>query len=73
MAIQRMDNVGIVVEGMDAAIAVFVELGMELEGRAEVEGVFAAWLPRQSAAASSPGGRPSSPRPRRNSPGTSRP
>ncbi|MEU9788929.1 VOC family protein, partial [Streptomyces phaeochromogenes] len=34
MAIQRMDNVGIVVEDMDAAIAFFVELGMELEGRA---------------------------------------
>ncbi|MEU9787913.1 VOC family protein, partial [Streptomyces phaeochromogenes] len=29
-----MDNVGIVVEDMDAAIAFFVELGMELEGRA---------------------------------------
>lgn len=41
MAIQRMDNVGIVVEDMDAAIAFFVELGMELEGRAEVE----AWSP----------------------------
>lgn len=41
MAIQRMDNVGIVVEDMDAAIAFFVELGMELEGRAEVEGPFA--------------------------------
>lgn len=41
MAIQRMDNVGIVVEDMDAAIAFFVELGMELEGRAEVEGRFA--------------------------------
>ncbi|MGW7072900.1 VOC family protein [Streptomyces sp. NPDC054855] len=38
MAIQRMDNVGIVVEDMDAAIAFFVELGMELEGRAEVQG-----------------------------------
>ncbi|BDH05853.1 VOC family protein [Streptomyces seoulensis] len=38
MAIQRMDNVGIVVEDMDAAIAFFVELGMEVEGRAEVEG-----------------------------------
>ncbi|MGX1493175.1 catechol 2,3-dioxygenase-like lactoylglutathione lyase family enzyme [Streptomyces tendae] len=36
MAIQRMDNVGIVVEDMDSAIAFFVELGMELEGRAEV-------------------------------------
>ncbi|MFC8074448.1 VOC family protein [Streptomyces sp. NPDC057307] len=38
MAIQRMDNVGIVVEDLDAAIAFFVELGMELEGRAEVKG-----------------------------------
>lgn len=38
MAIQRMDNVGIVVEDMDAAIAYFVELGMELEGRTEVKG-----------------------------------
>lgn len=41
MAIQRMDNVGIVVEDIDAAIAFFVELGMELEGRAQVEGLFA--------------------------------
>jgi catechol 2,3-dioxygenase-like lactoylglutathione lyase family enzyme len=41
MAIQRMDNVGIVVEDMDAAIAFFVELGMELEGRAEVGGLVA--------------------------------
>ncbi|MFI8103781.1 VOC family protein [Streptomyces sp. NPDC086023] len=41
MAIQRMDNVGIVVDDMDAAIAFFVELGMELEGRTEVAGSFA--------------------------------
>ncbi|MFE8938002.1 VOC family protein [Streptomyces sp. NPDC007872] len=41
MTIQRMDNVGIVVEDMDAAVAFFVELGMELEGRGEVEGPFA--------------------------------
>jgi catechol 2,3-dioxygenase-like lactoylglutathione lyase family enzyme len=41
MAIQRMDNVGIVVEDMEAAIAFFVELGMELEGRTEIEGLFA--------------------------------
>jgi catechol 2,3-dioxygenase-like lactoylglutathione lyase family enzyme len=33
MAIQRMDNVLIVVEDLDAVIAFFVELGMELEGR----------------------------------------
>ncbi|MFI6019481.1 VOC family protein [Streptomyces sp. NPDC051287] len=38
MAIQRMDNVGIVVEDLDAAVAYFEELGMELEGRARVEG-----------------------------------
>ncbi|MEV8129446.1 VOC family protein [Streptomyces sp. NPDC085944] len=41
MAIQRMDNVGIVVDDMEAAIAFFVELGLELEGRGEVEGLFA--------------------------------
>jgi catechol 2,3-dioxygenase-like lactoylglutathione lyase family enzyme len=41
MAIQRMDNVDIVVEDMDAAIAFFVELGMELEARTEVEGLVA--------------------------------
>ncbi|MEU8461742.1 VOC family protein [Streptomyces sp. NPDC029003] len=41
MAIQRMDNVGIVVEDMDAAVAYFVELGMELEGTAEVGGLVA--------------------------------
>ncbi|MFI5701682.1 VOC family protein [Streptomyces xanthochromogenes] len=41
MAIQRMDNVGIVVEDMDAAIAFFAELGMELEGRTEVQGLVA--------------------------------
>ncbi|WP_329119274.1 VOC family protein [Streptomyces sp. NBC_01465] len=38
MTIQRMDNVGIVVADMDAAIAYFVELGLELEGRTEVKG-----------------------------------
>ncbi|WP_328895214.1 VOC family protein [Streptomyces sp. NBC_00236] len=41
MAIQRMDNVGIVVEDLDAAVAYFVELGMELEGKATVEGLVA--------------------------------
>ena len=34
----RMDNVGIVVEDLKAAIAFFVELGLELEGEATVEG-----------------------------------
>ncbi len=38
MTIQRMDNVGIVVDDLDAAIAFFTELGMELEGTAQVEG-----------------------------------
>lgn len=38
MAIQRMDNVLIVVEDLDAVIAFFVELGMEVESRGPVEG-----------------------------------
>ncbi|RSS57195.1 VOC family protein [Streptomyces sp. WAC01280] len=38
MTIQRMDNVLIVVDDLDAVIAFFVELGMELEGRMPVEG-----------------------------------
>src|SRR6476620_10743512 len=38
MALQRMDNVGIVVESLDAAISFFTELGLELEGRAMIEG-----------------------------------
>ncbi|HEU5163121.1 MAG TPA: VOC family protein [Thermoanaerobaculia bacterium] len=38
MTIQRMDNVGIVVEDLAAAIAFFEELGLELEGEAHVEG-----------------------------------
>ncbi|MCI0619891.1 VOC family protein [Candidatus Wolfebacteria bacterium] len=37
----RMDNVGIVVEDLDEAIAFFTELGMKLEGRAMVEGEWA--------------------------------
>ena len=41
MHIQRMDNVGIVVDDLDAAIAFFTELGMELEGRMPVEGSWA--------------------------------
>jgi hypothetical protein len=32
MTLQRMHNVGIVVESLDAAIAFFLELGLELEG-----------------------------------------
>ena len=38
MTIQRMDNVLIVVEDLDAAKAFFGELGMELEGETQVEG-----------------------------------
>jgi catechol 2,3-dioxygenase-like lactoylglutathione lyase family enzyme len=38
MTVLRMDNVLIVVDDMEAAIAFFVELGMELEGRGPVEG-----------------------------------
>jgi len=41
MTIQRMDNVAIVVDDLDAAVAFFTELGMELEGRGQVEGLFA--------------------------------
>jgi catechol 2,3-dioxygenase-like lactoylglutathione lyase family enzyme len=37
----RMDNVGIVVESLDATIAFFSELGLELEGRATIEGEWA--------------------------------
>src|SRR5215470_2279385 len=36
-----MDNVGIVVEDIDAAIAFFTELGLVLEGRAPIEGAWA--------------------------------
>jgi catechol 2,3-dioxygenase-like lactoylglutathione lyase family enzyme len=36
-----MDNVGIVVESLDAAISFFTELGLELEGRATIEGDWA--------------------------------
>jgi catechol 2,3-dioxygenase-like lactoylglutathione lyase family enzyme len=38
MTVQRMDHVGIVVEDLAAAIAFFLELGLELEGEATVEG-----------------------------------
>src|SRR6187200_841555 len=41
MALQRMDNVLIVVEDLEAAKAFFVELGMELEGETRVEGAWA--------------------------------
>jgi catechol 2,3-dioxygenase-like lactoylglutathione lyase family enzyme len=38
VAVQRMDNVGIVVDDLPAAIAFFRELGLEFEGRAMIEG-----------------------------------
>src|SRR3954466_4239010 len=41
MALKRMDNVGIVVESLDAAIAFFSELGLKLQGRAMIEGDWA--------------------------------
>lgn len=41
MALKRMDNVGIVVESLDAAISFFSELGLTLEGRATIEGEWA--------------------------------
>src|SRR3954447_4881664 len=41
MTIRRMDNVGIVVDDLPAAIAFFRELGLDLEGEAVVEGEWA--------------------------------
>lgn len=41
MTVKRMDNVGIVVEDLDVAIEFFSELGLELEGRAPIEGDWA--------------------------------
>src|ERR1700750_1498852 len=41
MALKRMDNVGIVVDDLEATIDFFRELGLELEGRAMVEGEWA--------------------------------
>ena len=38
MTIQRLDHVSVVVDDLEAAIAFFVELGMELEGKAPIEG-----------------------------------
>ena len=41
MTLKRMDNVGIVVDDLDEAIDFFRELGLELEGRAAIEGEWA--------------------------------
>ena len=38
MTVKRMDNVGIVVEDLDAAVEFFTELGLTLEGRARIDG-----------------------------------
>ena len=38
MTVQRLDNVGIVVESLEDAVAFFAELGLELEGRATIDG-----------------------------------
>jgi catechol 2,3-dioxygenase-like lactoylglutathione lyase family enzyme len=43
MTIQRMEHVGIVVDDLAAATAFFVELGLELQGEAAVEG---GWVDR---------------------------
>lgn len=41
MTVKRMDNVGIVVEDLDAAIEFYTELGLALEGRMPIEGEWA--------------------------------
>src|SRR5579863_4228375 len=41
MALKRMDNVGIVVDDLAATIDFFREMGLELEGRATIEGEWA--------------------------------
>lgn len=38
MTVKRMDNVGIVVEDLDAAVEFFTEMGLILEGRTTIEG-----------------------------------
>ena len=41
MTVIRMDNIGIVVEDLEAAIAFFTELGLTFEGRMPIEGEWA--------------------------------
>src|SRR5436309_8250863 len=41
MALKRMDNTGIVVDDLTAAIEFFRDVGLELEGRATIEGEWA--------------------------------
>jgi catechol 2,3-dioxygenase-like lactoylglutathione lyase family enzyme len=38
MTVQRMEHVGVVVDDLEAAVAFFVELGLQLEGETSVEG-----------------------------------
>jgi catechol 2,3-dioxygenase-like lactoylglutathione lyase family enzyme len=46
VTILRLDHVSVVVDDLEAAIAFFVELGMELEGKAPIEGP---WVDRVNA------------------------
>jgi catechol 2,3-dioxygenase-like lactoylglutathione lyase family enzyme len=39
--LKRMDNIGIVVESLDEVVSFFTELGLQLEGRAMIEGEWA--------------------------------
>ncbi len=41
MALRRMDNIGIVVEDLEETVDFFRELGLELEGRATIDGEWA--------------------------------
>ena len=41
MAVTRMDNMGIVVEDLDATVEFFTELGLDFEGRMPIEGEWA--------------------------------
>jgi catechol 2,3-dioxygenase-like lactoylglutathione lyase family enzyme len=46
MTVRRLDHVVVVVEDLDAAIAFFTELGLEIEGRMPIQG---AWVDRINA------------------------
>ena len=41
MTVKRLDNMGIVVDNLDATVAFFEALGLSLEGRATIEGEWA--------------------------------
>ncbi len=53
MALKRMDNVGIVVDDIGGTLDFFRELGLELEGRATIEGE---WAGRVTGLAGQPDG-----------------